>query len=47
VAPGIIGDILGVEKLSETHMIWKTTDAKALVIFFQGKVKSFNFTNQF
>jgi len=47
VSPGTIGSIFGVDKLSETHMIWKTTNAKALVIFFQGQVKSFNFTNQF
>lgn len=47
VAPGTIGSIFGIDTLSETHMIWETTNAKALVIFFQGKVKSFNFTNQF
>jgi len=42
-----IGSLLGLDKLSGTNMIWNTDDAKANVIFFKGKVKSTNFTNQF
>jgi len=42
-----IGSILGLDKLSGTNMIWVTDEAKADVIFFKGKVKSKNFTNQF
>jgi hypothetical protein len=42
-----IGAIFGLDELSGTNMIWKTYDAKANVIFFKGKVKSANFTNQF
>jgi len=42
-----IGAIFGIGSLSGTNMIWKTGDAKAIVIFLKGKVKSKNFTNQF
>jgi hypothetical protein len=42
-----IGSILGLDKLSGTNMFWETEEAKADVIFFKGKVKSKNFTNQF
>ncbi len=42
-----IGSLFGLDKLSGTNMIWNTEDAKANVIFFKGKVKSTNFTNQF
>ena len=42
-----IGSIFGLDKLSGTNMIWNTDNAKANVIFFKGKVKSTNFTNQF
>jgi hypothetical protein len=42
-----IGSLFGLDKLSGTNMIWSTNDAKANVIFFKGKVKSTNFTNQF
>lgn len=47
VDPGTVGSIFGIENLGGTNMIWKTDNAKANVIFFQGKVKSSNFTNQF
>jgi hypothetical protein len=39
--------ILGLDSLSGTSMIWADGSAKANVIFFKGKVKSANFTNQF
>ncbi len=42
-----IGSVLGLDKLSGTNMIWVTEEAKADVLFFKGKVKSKNFTNQF
>jgi hypothetical protein len=42
-----IGSLFGLDKLSGTNMIWSTQAAKANVIFFKGKVKSTNFTNQF
>jgi hypothetical protein len=42
-----IGSLFGLDKLSGTNMIWSNPDAKANVIFFKGKVKSTNFTNQF
>ncbi|RKZ35694.1 MAG: hypothetical protein DRQ49_14365 [Gammaproteobacteria bacterium] len=42
-----IGAIFGIGSLSGTNMIWHTNDAKAIVIFLKGKVKSKNFTNQF
>jgi len=42
-----IGSLFGLNNLSGTNMIWNTGDAKANVIFFKGKVKSTNFTNQF
>jgi len=44
---GTIGSIFGVEALTGTNMIWDTNNAKADIVFVQGKVKSANFTNQF
>lgn len=42
-----VGKIFGIDSLSGTNMMWKTDDAKAYILFFKGKVKSKNFTNQF
>lgn len=42
-----IGSILGIDDLAGTNMVWKTPETKANIIFFRGKVKSSNFTNQF
>jgi cytochrome oxidase Cu insertion factor (SCO1/SenC/PrrC family) len=47
VTTGGIGALFGVENLSGTNMIWKTTDGKANILFFRGKVKTKSFTNQF
>lgn len=42
-----IGSILGLGDLAGTNMIWTTPEAKANVIFLKGKVRNYNFTNQF
>ena len=42
-----IGKVIGLNDLSGTNMIWSSASTKANVIFFQGKVRSSNFTNQF
>jgi hypothetical protein len=43
--PGATSSILGIDKLGGTNMIWIGEEARANIIFVQGKVKTANFTN--
>ncbi len=47
VDAGTIGMLMGLDNLSGTTMSWTTSDTSANVVFFQGKVKTKGFTNQF
>ena len=47
VGAGAIGAVFGLDNLSGTTMTWTTKDVKANIVFFQGKVKTKGFTNQF
>jgi hypothetical protein len=42
---GTIGSLFGLDNLSGTTMTWITDEAKANIIFFEGKVKTMGFTN--
>jgi hypothetical protein len=42
---GAIGSLFGLDNLSGTTMTWITDEAKANIIFFEGKVKTMGFTN--
>jgi len=42
---GAIGSLFGLDNLSGTTMTWITDEAKANIIFFEGKAKTMGFTN--
>lgn len=46
--PGLgLGEILGIEAISGTHMYWRSGENIIIIEFLNGKVRFKSFTNQF